>query len=242
MRYILFLIVLFLCINLCNGVSSATPGLVLSCHFDEGNGIGVRDSAISQSSGTIIGGVSWVTGKFGGCLDFDGTGYVSFMSSNSISMTGSMTFIAWLCVSSPTSTQGLRYITKKSVYNGTTGGYELSYVPSTKLLYCSGYGSAQAYSLVANINSGWHCVAIVIKTTKCLFYVDGNNVTDTAHDTITAVTASALPLYIGRYVASAVANWSGKIDEVLIYNRALSLGEIVQIYQSSVKTKKCVNQ
>jgi hypothetical protein len=49
-------------------------------------------------------------------------------------------------------------------------------------------------------------------------------------DTFAAPTITNLPLYIGRYFAAPAFGWNGAIDEVRLYNRALTAAEVGAIF------------
>jgi hypothetical protein len=49
-------------------------------------------------------------------------------------------------------------------------------------------------------------------------------------DTFTAPGTTNYPLYIGRYYGSAGYGWNGGIDEVRLYNRALTSAEVTAIF------------
>ena len=53
-------------------LSGSGSGLVAHYTFDEGSGITAGDSA-GSNTGTLVNGPTWVTGKIGGGLTFDGT-------------------------------------------------------------------------------------------------------------------------------------------------------------------------
>jgi hypothetical protein len=58
-------------------------------------------------------------------------------------------------------------------------------------------------------------------------YIDGAQV---ASETFTAPPNTNYPLYIGRYYGGTGYGWNGVIDEVRLYNRALTSTEISNIY------------
>ena len=70
------------------------PGLVGWWRFDEGTGTTAGDSSGNGNIGTISG-ASWVDGKFGKALSFDGTNdYVTVPYSSSLN--SPKTFITWI--------------------------------------------------------------------------------------------------------------------------------------------------
>ncbi len=79
-----------------NNTASGAP-IVAGYAFDDGAGTNVVDVSGNAINGTLFNGPSWVTGKNGGALDFDGTNdYVSLGNPTALQLTGSMTVSAWI--------------------------------------------------------------------------------------------------------------------------------------------------
>jgi len=91
------------------------------------------------------------------------------------------------------------------------------------------------------LNNGvWHHYVGVKNSTTIVIYLDGvlNN---SLAGIITGSITTTTPFWIGDY--SATYSWSGQIDEVMVFNRALSSSEIKQIYDSqSGQLKSCSDQ
>jgi hypothetical protein len=49
-------------------------------------------------------------------------------------------------------------------------------------------------------------------------------------DTFTAPSNTSLPLFIGQYYGGAGYGWIGALDEVRLYNRALTAAEVGAIF------------
>jgi hypothetical protein len=86
-------------------------------------------------------------------------------------------------------------------------------------------------------DGNWHFVAGTYDGAYVRFYVDGVEVTPA---TATSLTINyALPtnsnLYIGAYVAAGWCTlpFNGSIDEVRVFNRALTASEILGIYTAT---------
>jgi hypothetical protein len=80
-----------------------------------------------------------------------------------------------------------------------------------------------------NVTSGWHLVTGTYDGATARLYVDGTLV---ASETFTAPPNTSFPLYIGRYYGAGGYNWSGGIDEVRLYNRALTAAEVAALFTS----------
>jgi hypothetical protein len=113
-------------------------------------------------------------------------------------------------------------------------------------LYMAGTAGLQGYAAVnftGNLHDGqWHHVAVTVdrnSTTGGTFYVDGNPV-DTFNPTLTLGSISnATDLHIGNmFVLNTNMNWVGLLDEIEIFNRALTAAEVQAIF-SAGSAGKC---
>jgi hypothetical protein len=73
------------------------------------------------------------------------------------------------------------------------------------------------------ITSGWHLVTATYDGAIGRLYVDGALV---ASETFTAPANTNYALYIGRYYGGTGSGWNGSMDEVRLYNRALTSAEV----------------
>ena len=73
------------------------PSLAGVWLFDEGSGDAVRDISGNGNDGKLQGNPEWADGRFGKALDFNGsTDYVDVPHSDSLSITGDITIVAWI--------------------------------------------------------------------------------------------------------------------------------------------------
>jgi hypothetical protein len=71
-------------------------GLVAAYSFNEASGATVADASGNGNSGTING-ATWVAGKYGGALNFNGiSNVVVINNSSSLALTNRMTLEAWV--------------------------------------------------------------------------------------------------------------------------------------------------
>ncbi len=200
--------------------------------FDEKYGTSARDTSGNNNSGTLTSGPSWSSGKIGSALSFDGTNdYVNVPDSSSLQMSSNISVSLWVNPNS-LNNQIVNYPISKgsgaSVGNGWAFGITGTWgtCPSNQFyLYtnngqiCSGSGNTiplNTWSHITFTNDG--------ATTK--LYLNGkliNSGTQTLESTI------GLALNIGR---RSDGNWAfnGKIDQIQIYNYALSPSQIAWSY------------
>jgi len=196
--------------------------------FDEGTGTTATDSSTNGNHGTITG-ASWTNdGKVCKALDFDGSDdYVDCGSDTSLDITDTITVAAWVKLNN-----GGSDIWYDTVRRQT--GYEISIQRGSSgiIEIALNDGSWHWYDSVSTINldGTWYHIAFTWEksTGKVRIYINGN--LDVERNGITNSLQSTGKLWIG----GAGTAWStyGIIDEVKIYNRALTADEIFHIYNA----------
>lgn len=208
-------------------------GLVGYWSFNEGTSTKAMDYSGKGNTGTITN-ATWVDGKLGEALRFDGNGdYIrlpleaySFVSGgNEITMGGWFkgSMIQSMIRFQPT---GIVYIV-------------LGWGTTNPLAIISTDGATNGVEIDGNVQDGnWHYVAMTWKRNTIngfKIYVDGvvtnqRNSADVALPTLT----NQNPPYLGSYIGSSEYT-NGLIDDVRIYNRELSAAEIQGLYQSGAQ-------
>ena len=227
------IILQFMLILLVAGAASAVdPSLVAWYKFDEGSGTTAYDSA-RHHNGTVYG-ATWAAGKVGGALNFDGwDNYVAADDDPELNITGDITIGAWVNFREG----GLMYdgsekaIVSKTVYNGAFNNpYDfrtsISIEPELAMVRANYTGHEVTYSDNHISLNSWHYVAVRVENMVTDFYVDGilTGKSDPAPRLTSPPTGNDLRLLIGARDDGLFFN--GLIDDVRIYNRALSATEI----------------
>ncbi len=206
-----------------------TPGLVAAYGFNEGSGTTLTDSSGNNLNGTIVG-ATWVsTGKYGKALSFNGsTSYVDLGNPAQLRLTGSMTVEAWINAAANPADDG--QIVAKS---NDAAGWQVKTSPDTGPhtfgVGVSGTSNSrtQRYSTTVRALNTWYHVAAVYDATAgtLSLYVNGVLNNGTLSGTVPASQFDqAVNVNIGRRTGGYYFN--GLIDEVRIYNRALSQSEV----------------
>ena len=203
-------------------VSNGSTGLIAAYGFEEGGGTTTADSSGRGHTGTVSG-VTWVTtGRFGKALSFDGVNdLVNVADSNALDLTSAMTLEAWI---RPTSATDYRSVVIKE----RSGGLVYSMYSSSDTPPPSGWvriGTAD-YSVNgpgAIPTNTWTHIAVTFGGGSLRLYVNGTLVTTVSRTG--SIATSTSPLRIGGNTIWG-EYFSGLIDEVRIYNRALSATEI----------------
>jgi hypothetical protein len=194
------------------------PGLVGSWNFDEGSGTIAGDGSGNGNNGTLINGPTWVIGKYGNALSFNGVGnYVNVVASSSLNYDGwsSITISGWFINSAPQ--VSIRMINL---------GYPSVGVDGSGRLYFELHwqdNSAKSITTTLPTDSQWHFVVGTYDGSTQQMYLDGVLVGQNSK--IGTLLYIASGVQVGSKYGSSEF-YSGIIDDVRIYNRALSASEI----------------
>ncbi len=210
-------------------VSGAGSGLVGYWTLDDGSGTTTADSSGSGNTGTIIGAPTWVTGsnaKIGsGALQLNGSDqYISIQNGSSISFASGITISEWVY---PTKT--LLY-TRQGIFESVNSG-TVNLLADIQYNDSSG-GTFDMFGLSGSLGpeNAWYHVLATADSTGHRLYVNGSLV---ASDTVAFSAPTAGPWIVGRYDYGAY--FGGTIDDVRVYNRGLSVGEVQTIYAQSLQ-------
>ncbi len=205
-------------------------GLVSNWKFNEANGTIAYDS-VGNNHGNVYG-ATWTAGKINGALSFDGQkDYVSVPHDASLNIKGDITIAAWVNIRRGSSYQA---IVSKCVGAGPTNNpfdfYITDPVSLLTLVRADAAGHERVYSNKRLSLNQWYHVLVRVEDKVPDFYVDGIITGKWADTTFTKTpTGNTKPVLIGRRDDGLY--FDGIIDEVLIYDRALSVVEIGQLYQ-----------
>lgn len=216
-------------------------GLMGYWHFDEATSTIAYDASGNGNNGTLTNGPTWQTSascRAGECLSFNGTNYVIGPSSNIITGNNlqTITISAWV----KTTATGAQYpvAVKRSSAQSTlisiTSNQDLS--GNTAIGYLGfltrNYADSAHSWLVASggYNDGrWHHVVGVVNNMTRTLYIDGIQKGTDSTQGMQKVSGNTAPLYIGSFDNSQLF-FNGSVDEVRIYDRALSAQEVLDMY------------
>ena len=214
--------------NIASATAAAT-GRVAAYAFDAGTGTTTADASGNGLTGTLAGATWTPAGKYGNALAFDGmTSYVDLGNPIPLQLTGSMTWSAWVFATGNPPNDG--QIIAKSA---GSDGWQLKTTPDTGphtfgvAVSPNGSTLAQRYSTTTRVLNTWYHVAGVYNATAQTLDIYVNGVLDNGVLSGTvpaALVNSPQNVNIGRRPAGYY--FQGIIDEVRIYNRALSAAEI----------------
>jgi len=214
---------------------SGTPpqnGLVGYWNFDEGSGNAAADSSGNGNTGTLINSPVWTDAKNGKALSFDGTtNYVQISDSSSLDMTAQLTLETWIYPRAYVDSTGMvSHIISRCDYSGGHI-YVLSMYPNShKISYSVNPYSGEKSSIADLPLNVWTHLAMTYDGSHICLYVNGELDSSYAQTGPIYTTSNWLAIGckptgpwggVGTY-----AYFNGMIDEVRIYNRALTQQEI----------------
>lgn len=208
--------------------------------FDEGEGTVANDSSPQRNNGAITGmaspasvGISgWnPNGRVNKSLSFDGTNdTVTVTTSNALAITGELTLSAWVKMS----TSGIDERPILSKWNSGTNQRAIALTLSSSDTVClsldsdgstGGIDTACSASPLL-VNKWYHVAAVYTPSQSIKIYLDGKLSTNLTNGIDSAIFNSTANFLIGGSVSGWSNLFAGDIDEVKVYNSALTQNDI----------------
>jgi hypothetical protein len=198
-------------------VGGGSSGPVGYWKFDEGSGTVAADASGNGNTGTLTNGTTWTSGKVNGALSFDAfNDYVQVGARPNLVMSNNMTTAAWVF---PTGSGGI-IVNKEGEYEVAISGTLQWAVANTNP------GWAWVDTGFSPPLNQWSHIAIVYDNGVVRSYANGTLVhTFNGSGSISDVDPALNDFRIGGRQC-CVQYFGGRIDEVRMYNRALSASEI----------------
>ncbi|MCK5630135.1 MAG: DUF2341 domain-containing protein, partial [Nanoarchaeota archaeon] len=236
-------------------------GNVLLMHMDEASGT-IEDTSGNNNDGTASGGVTYeASGKFDKALSFDGsTGYVERSYDPDFTPgTNSWTVEAWVKTSSGGNSKSIvdwyRCGADPSCSSSDSASYLLGISSNNKSYWYVRDDYSNKVTLVSPssvVDNSWHHLVGTYSPSpdSIKLYVDGVEVNSSSSVNFISLSSggTSIPLEIGRHYirswGSPSSYFNGLIDEVAIFNRALSADEILDHYKRgalrlNISAKSC---
>ncbi len=235
-----FLVTVFMYANVTKA-DVVTDGLVGYWSLDESSikGKTVED-VWGENDGTIEGKLKEVGGKIGGALEFDGVSSVDIPGTDSLNFNGKdeLTVAAWVNADSdvPVGNPAAvgccgTIVAQRDVdgwalrFDGRNGGQEMEFIVHT----AAGWQGDGGFGTPKFKEGEWHYLTGVVDEDKLLLYVDGELEQEMAF--AGPISSNGPETEIGH---ANDGGFIGLIDEVLIYDKALSEKEVRQNFESKV--------
>lgn len=202
-----------------------SDGLIAHWTFDDAGGTTAVD-LVGGNDGTLINGPTWATGHIGGALEFDGTNdYVGTLNNifSNAQLASGATLSAWF------KTDSTAYSLIADMEGYLNLGINFVAVPNPGKLFGMVDGGHHRFFSDSDVtDNNWHHAAIVWDGAgTATLYLDGVNVSSGSSGPPTPDMKSR-PFAIGTHSALG-AYYDGIIDDVRVYDRALSADEVGQL-------------
>lgn len=211
-------------------------GVVGYWSFDAGtiNGKTVKD-LLGGNDGELEGNPKQVNGRVGKALEFDGQNFVHIEGSNTLDFNGSeaMTVAAWINADSDSPVIGVvagccgTIVAQRDAngwalrFDGRNGGAEFEFITMP------GWQGDGGFGLPAIAKGEWFHIVAVVDGNKKYLYGDGKQLKEENYNG--PMQADSTEHEIGK---ASDGGFVGLIDEVVIYNKALSENEVDKLYKA----------
>lgn len=193
-----------------------------------------NDASGRGHNGTATAGVRWESGVLGQAAYFGGRDAIQIPNHTDFRLlaTDNKTLVFW-CKGTEVDTQAVLFTRR---LNGVSGICVLYYFGKIMIdLAPSVEGHWAQYALHSQVTAGWSCVALVKQGTDWRVFQNGQELTRVA---TYGWPWNGDPEYPGDYVFLGYdghegnVNFTGGMDELRIYSRALSPSEVMALYEN----------
>ncbi len=205
--------------------------------INESGGNTVHDLSGNRNHGTIHG-ATWVAGKDGSALDFDGTDdYVDLHKGGEILSTDDLTACVWIRPDA-IYREPILHKAKGSGSSSERSIYRLAIGSSNQPFFQVNNTVGAVFGVNGDaISTGiWYFIVITIANNVMRLYVDGQEKGTPATITGTRYGSDSgfdTKCYLGEQYPLGVGNWhdfDGLMDNVSIHNRALPHSQIIELF------------
>ena len=203
-------------------ISIVDPNLVGWWKFDEGYGTTALDWSGHDNYATLVDGPQWVEGYFDGALEFDGSSYVTMdpvaddIKGNNITLSG------WVKTAD---SHGL-WLSCNTASRGNVALWSIDNSQAT--MYDGSDSSYEGYSDTMVSDGEWHMLTYVRSGATGYIYVDG--FLENTHAAGYSFGATDVWSIAQEWDSGGPSDFLvGIVDDVRIYDRALTQEEIIQV-------------
>ena len=213
-------------------IPEAERKMIALWKFDEAEGSEAADSSGNNIVGILIGNPQWqpAGGKVGGALEFDGVDdYIDFGSDANLNIANAVTIAAWIKLSGSAEDQKI-----VSNQDNVAGGYKFGVYSNKIELEIRDSGNSATTNryvdggTVLQPGVWYHVMGIYSQDNYIRTYVNGN--LDRELSTVGVLAPTTGTIKIGREPFMDAYFFNGLIDELSIYNYALSDADIAAVY------------
>lgn len=201
-------------------------------NLNDNSGQTTLDQSTYGNNCTLTNSPSWITGKFGSAVHFDGTNdYLNCGNNNNFNLTNKLTIEAWVkygTISEFPRIVGKDRSTAYSLRINWAGKIELAgkfggVMQGNNLFSTTGFSSGQ-----------WTHIAATYDGQIIRYYINGQPAGTATPNPAGPLSINNSPLYIGAESPGGSYPFPGDIDEVRVWNRVLSEQEIKASYNTNL--------
>jgi hypothetical protein len=231
LQFLLLLLPLFLLFPVVRATIDLTPNLYAHWSLDELNGTNVYDSSGNGRNGTTVNGPLWVAGKLNNSLQFNGVNqYVDMGQIAGFQSSSPFSLEAWFM----TINGHTQIIMSKVAGAPQYAGYQLTTDTGGNIYFflISDYSSAnylEVRSTQTFADGTWHHIIVTYDGSSSAYhvviYVDDTSISLTVlRDALTGNILNSADFYVAQGLFNYYFN--GNLDELAVYNKTLSQGEV----------------
>lgn len=213
-----------------DGDAGNSAGLSAEYRFDDGSGTVASDSSGAFRNGGLLGGVTWGPGRAGTDVRFDGaTGHV-VVPPHMLDAARELTISVWVRLRTDRIWQRvIDFGNDTNRYMFLTPHSDHDSVRFT--ITVGGVNAEQRIDTAAPMPTGsWQHLAVVLGAAGGTIYIDGQPAATTAVTLRPADLGTTTRNYFGRSQYSYDPYLDGELDQVRLYDRALSAAEIMALF------------
>ena len=203
--------------------------------FNEGTGLTAIDTSGNGNNGTLTNGPSWVDGKSGKALSFDGVDdYAVIPDSSSLTSTTNLTISSWFKTSSLTA----QTIFAKASLGDEDEEYVVIIVNNNVYFDVGGNSGPYIQTGYTVSDNKWHYISTThsriggVSTLK--LYIDGKDIGGTTNGSTVSPNDNLYNVFIGKRTTVYSQGFSGLIDQVRIYNYSRTPAQIAWEYNQGL--------
>lgn len=231
------------------GVTSGGKSAVAYWKMDEGYGTKIYDSSLRGNTGTLGGNTgaaaypTWVDGRFGRALNFNGTSnFISIFNDDTalhLDQSKPITFSMWLNPSSEVGQRDILIYSDADIDDGDNNWNGISQIRifsndggTVTFLYGPSPWTAVASTTALKVGSWAYVVVVrdIVNKQQCI-YINAKLDKCSADTTSGTWETTGQYLMLGRYKDNSSSDYyAGMMDEIKVYDYALTQSEINQEY------------
>jgi hypothetical protein len=211
--------------KLCPTEIAELYGLVGHWKLDESSGTLAADSSGLGRDATLVGTANWTAGKINNCLQLDGA--TKAEASSLMGSPKNVTISGWAYLTAPDSSGA------ELVSLGDYFAIRLDSGATTRAFFYNGSTWPAVSANQTFTGTGWHHFAAVFNDdgNYCKLFIDGQEAASLSTTVTIPYTGLGTKTVIGRHGnGSTIFDFTGKIDDVRVYNRALCASDVQALF------------